>query len=96
MASPSLGVDDSLNPLLAHMRSLGQDVESDSINTWDDSWLQQKMDEHRKIVEFQKRELKHTKIWDAWTSESKNWEVGKMYGFQSVSYTHLRAHETLR
>ena len=23
---------------------------------------------------------KHTKIWDAWTSEEKNWEVGKMYG----------------
>ncbi len=28
----------------------------------------------------------HTKIWDAWTSESKNWEVGKMYGFQWVKW----------
>ena len=24
----------------------------------------------------------HTKIWDAWTSEEKNWEIGKMYGYQ--------------
>jgi len=24
----------------------------------------------------------HTKIWDAWTSEDKNWEVGNMYGYQ--------------
>ncbi len=29
---------------------------------------------------------KHTKIWDAWTSESKNWEVGKMYGYQWVNW----------
>ena len=31
----------------------------------------------------------HTKIWDAWTNKEKNWEIGKMYGYQSVSYTHL-------
>ena len=61
LVSPSLGIDDSLNPILAHMKSLGQDVESDSIITWDDFWLQQKLDVHRKIVEFQKLELKHTK-----------------------------------
>ena len=29
---------------------------------------------------------KHTKIWDAWTTESKNWEVGKMYGFQWIKW----------
>ena len=29
---------------------------------------------------------KHTKIWDAWTSEQKNWEVGKMYGYQWVKW----------
>ena len=29
---------------------------------------------------------KHTKIWDAWTSEEKNWEVGKMYGYQWVNW----------
>ena len=29
---------------------------------------------------------KHTKIWDAWTSEDKNWEVGKMYGYQWVNW----------
>jgi len=29
---------------------------------------------------------KHTKIWDAWTSEEKNWEVGKMYGYQWVKW----------
>ena len=28
----------------------------------------------------------HTKIWDAWTSEEKNWEVGKMYGYQWVKW----------
>ena len=29
---------------------------------------------------------KHTKIWDAWTNEDKNWEVGKMYGYQWVNW----------
>ncbi len=29
---------------------------------------------------------KHTKIWDAWTSEEKNWEVGRMYGYQWVNW----------
>ena len=29
---------------------------------------------------------KHTKIWDAWTSESQDWEVGKMYGYQWVKW----------
>ena len=29
---------------------------------------------------------KHTKIWDAWTSKDKNWEVGKMYGYQWVNW----------
>ena len=29
---------------------------------------------------------KHTKIWDAWTSEEKNWEVGRMYGYQWVKW----------
>jgi thymidylate synthase len=29
---------------------------------------------------------KHTKIWDAWTSEDKNWEIGKMYGYQWVNW----------
>lgn len=24
----------------------------------------------------------NTKIWDAWTSEEKNWEVGNLYGYQ--------------
>ena len=28
----------------------------------------------------------HTKIWDAWTSEEKNCEVGKMYGYQWVKW----------
>ena len=28
----------------------------------------------------------YTKIWDAWTSEEKNWEVGKMYGYQWVNW----------
>ncbi|MFQ6610106.1 MAG: thymidylate synthase [Fidelibacterota bacterium] len=29
---------------------------------------------------------KQTKIWDAWTSEEKNWEVGRMYGYQWVNW----------
>ena len=28
----------------------------------------------------------HTKIWDAWTSEKKRWEIGKMYGYQWVKW----------
>jgi len=28
----------------------------------------------------------HTKIWDAWTSEEKKWEIGKMYGYQWVKW----------
>tara|TARA_B100000029_G_scaffold328596_1_gene320936 strand:- start:1514 stop:2332 length:819 start_codon:yes stop_codon:yes gene_type:complete len=29
---------------------------------------------------------KHTKIWDAWTNEKQNWEIGKMYGYQWVKW----------
>ena len=28
----------------------------------------------------------HTKIWDAWTSEKNNWEIGKMYGYQWINW----------
>lgn len=28
----------------------------------------------------------HTKIWDAWTSEEKNWSVGNLYGYQWVKW----------
>ena len=28
----------------------------------------------------------YTKIWDAWTNEEKNWEIGKMYGYQWVKW----------
>ena len=28
----------------------------------------------------------HTKIWDAWTNKEKNWEIGKMYGYQWVNW----------
>ena len=28
----------------------------------------------------------HTKIWDAWTSGERNWEIGKMYGYQWVNW----------
>lgn len=28
----------------------------------------------------------HTKIWDAWTSEDRDWEIGKMYGYQWVKW----------
>ena len=29
---------------------------------------------------------KNTKIWDAWTSEEKDWHIGKMYGYQWVNW----------
>lgn len=29
---------------------------------------------------------KHTKIWDAWAREDKDWEVGNMYGYQWVKW----------
>ena len=29
---------------------------------------------------------KNTKIWDAWTSEDKDWHIGKMYGYQWVNW----------
>ena len=29
---------------------------------------------------------KHTKIWDAWTSEGRDWHVGNMYGYQWVNW----------
>ena len=28
----------------------------------------------------------YTKIWDAWTDEKKDWEIGKMYGYQWVNW----------
>ena len=28
----------------------------------------------------------YTKIWDAWTSKEKDWEIGKMYGYQWVKW----------
>lgn len=31
----------------------------------------------------------HTKIWDPWTSEEKNWEVGRMYGYQWVDWEYF-------
>jgi len=36
---------------------------------------------------------KHTKIWDAWTNESKDWEIGKMYGYQWVNWEKHTHHE---
>ena len=35
----------------------------------------------------------HTKIWDAWTSEKKNWEIGKMYGYQWVKWEKFKETE---
>ena len=35
----------------------------------------------------------HTKIWDAWTSEEKNWEIGKMYGYQWVKWEKFKEQE---
>ena len=36
----------------------------------------------------------HTKIWDAWTSEEKNWEVGKMYGYQWINWDKYEPSQT--
>ena len=35
----------------------------------------------------------HTKIWDAWTSEEKKWEIGKMYGYQWVKWEKFKEKE---
>jgi len=35
----------------------------------------------------------HTQIWDAWTNEKKDWEVGKMYGYQWVKWDGYRIKE---
>ena len=36
---------------------------------------------------------KYTKIWDAWTSKEKNWEIGKMYGYQWVKWEKFKEHK---
>ena len=60
LVSPSHGLDDTLKPLYRLMEKLGQDVEEDSIDVFDDEWLQEKLDEQRRIVEYQK---KHGATW---------------------------------
>tara|TARA_B100000676_G_scaffold308446_1_gene369256 strand:+ start:1111 stop:1926 length:816 start_codon:yes stop_codon:yes gene_type:complete len=35
----------------------------------------------------------HTKIWDAWTNKEKNWEIGKMYGYQWVKWEKFKENE---
>ena len=37
---------------------------------------------------------KYTKIWDNWTSEKENWEVGKMYGYQWVNWDKYKISKT--
>ena len=36
----------------------------------------------------------HTKIWDAWTNKEKNWEIGKMYGYQWVKWEKFKENES--
>ena len=36
----------------------------------------------------------HTKIWDAWTNKEKNWEIGKMYGYQWVKWEKFSKNST--
>ena len=36
----------------------------------------------------------HTKIWDAWTNKEKNWEIGKMYGYQWVRWEKFKRNES--
>lgn len=36
----------------------------------------------------------HTKIWDAWTNKGKNWEIGKMYGYQWVKWEKFKRNES--
>ena len=54
LVSPSLGVDDMLNPLLKRMSQLGQDPDRDSRKEFDDAWLQEKLDNHKKVIQYQK------------------------------------------
>ena len=72
LVSPSLGIDNSLDPILAHMKRLGQDTEEDAIDKWDDRWLREKLEHHKAVVANQKTELKHKKVgvvcssWTMW------------------------------
>ena len=60
LVSPSHGLDDTLKPLYRLMEKLGQDVEDDCRDQFDDEWLTEKLDEQRRIVEYQK---KHGATW---------------------------------
>ena len=42
------------------MEELGQDIEEDCLDHYDDSWLMDKLDEQRRVVEYQK---KHGATW---------------------------------
>ena len=53
------GVDEE-PPAEAADHESNQDVEEDSIDVFDDEWLQEKLDEQRRIVEYQK---KHGATW---------------------------------
>jgi hypothetical protein len=55
LVSPSHGLDDTLKPLYRLMEKLGQDVEEDCIDAFEDEWMQAKLDEQRRIVEYQKK-----------------------------------------
>jgi hypothetical protein len=60
LVSPSHGLDDTLQPIYKLMESLGQDVEEDCRDHYDDTWLTEKLSEQRRIVEYQK---KHGATW---------------------------------
>ena len=55
LVSPSVGLDDTLKPLYRMMEELGQDVEEDCLDHYDDAWLTEKLNEQRRIVEYQKK-----------------------------------------
>ena len=40
------------------MKRLGQNVEEDAIDRWDDRWLREKLDHHKAVVAYQKGELR--------------------------------------
>ncbi len=60
LVSPSHGLDDTLKPLYKLMQELKQGIEEDCIDHYDDDWLMEKLNEQRKIVEYQKKNKQGT------------------------------------
>ena len=55
VVSPSIGIDDAWNPLMAEMRKRDIDPKEYTIDHYDDAWLMKHLDEQRAVCEYQKK-----------------------------------------